>query len=156
MTIEFDMGELDTFPKVLRKNSRDLADAPAMREKEYGIWQTWTWSDYYQEVTRFAAGLSALGFKPGDKLFIIGQNRPRLYFAVSAAQALGGIPVPTYYDSVVDEMAFVIGHAEARFVIWQMQPAVMAVANTTDQMPILDNHVFTKDSYLRIFGRNLS
>ncbi len=127
------MADLDTFPKILRKQAVRFADLPAMREKEYGIWQTWTWAEYFQEVKRFAAGLSALGFKRGDKLFIIGQNRPRLYFAVSAAQCLGGVPVPTYYDSVADELKFVISHAEARFVVAEDQEQVDKVLEVREQ-----------------------
>ena len=127
------MSSLDTFPKVLRQNAERFAARPAMREKEYGIWQTWTWAEYFDEVRRFAAGLAALGFTRDDKLFLIGQNRPRLYFAMSAAQCLGGIPVPTYYDAVADEMKYVIGHSEARFVVAEDQEQVDKVLEVEDE-----------------------
>jgi long-chain acyl-CoA synthetase len=126
------VAKLDTFPKLLRHQATTLEQHPAMREKEYGIWQTWSWSDYFQEVKQFAAGLSALGFQPGDKLFIIGQNRPRMYFAMSAAQCLGGIPVPTYYDSVAEEMKFVISHAEAKYVVGEGQEQVDKILEIKD------------------------
>jgi long-chain acyl-CoA synthetase len=129
------MSELDTFPKLLRQQARRIPDRPAMMEKEYGIWQTWSWSQYRDEVARFAAGIAALGFKRGDKLFIIGQNRPRLYVAISAAQSLGGIPVPTYYDSVAEEMKYVIGHAEARFVVAEDQEQVDKVLEIHQSAP---------------------
>ncbi len=129
------MADLDTFPKLLGKQAKALSDQPALREKDLGIWQTWTWSEYQKEVHRFAAGLLEAGFKRGDKLFIVGQNRPRLYFAMSAAQCLGGVPVPTYYDSVADEMKFVIQHAEARFVVAEDQEQVDKVLEIRDQVP---------------------
>ena len=118
------MSDLDTFPKVLRHNAARFSGRPAMREKEYGIWRTWTWADYRGEVARFAAGLSALGFARGDKLFIVGQNRPRLYFATAAAQCLGGVPVPTYHDAAAGEVRYVIDHSEARFVVAEDQEQV--------------------------------
>ncbi|KAA3632696.1 MAG: long-chain fatty acid--CoA ligase [Proteobacteria bacterium] len=136
------MSELDTFPKMLRHQAGRIADRPAIMEKDYGIWQTWSWSDYRDEVNRFAAGLSSLGFKRGDKLFIIGQNRPRLYFAIAAAQALGGVPVPTYYDSVAEEMKFVIGHAGARFVLAEDQEQVDKVLEVKDECPHVEMIIY--------------
>lgn len=136
------MAELDTFPKLLRHQAGRIGSRPAMMEKEYGIWQTWTWSRYHDEVRRFAAGLSETGFARGDKLFIIGQNRPRLYVAISAAQCLGGIPVPTYYDSVAEEMKFVIGHAEARFVVAEDQEQVDKVLEIRQSCPDVEMIIF--------------
>ncbi len=136
------MSELDTFPKLLRHQAVRLASRPALMEKEYGIWQTWTWEDYFDEVRRFAAGLSALGFSRDDKLFIIGQNRPRLYFAISAAQSLGGVPVPTYYDSVAEEMKFVIGHAGARYVVAEDQEQVDKVLEIRESCPDVEMIIY--------------
>src|SRR4029077_15823296 len=102
---------LDTFSKMLMAHARLRPDRPAMREKDYGIWQSWSWAEVAAEVAALAGGLAALGFKRGDKLGIIGDNRPRLYWAIAAAQALGGVPVPVYQDSIADEMAFVLDHA---------------------------------------------
>src|SRR5437016_12106554 len=106
---------LDTFPKMLMAHARLRPDRPAMREKDYGIWQSWSWADVAAEVAALAGGLAALGFSRGDKLAIIGDNRPRLYWAIAAAQTLGGVPVPVYQDSIAEEMAFVLDHAEVRF-----------------------------------------
>ena len=83
-----------------------------MRHKDLGIWQTWTWDQMLDEVRAFSVGLCELGLKRGDKVAIIGNNRPRLYWAMCAAQALGAVPVPIYADSVADEMAYVLEHAE--------------------------------------------
>ncbi|MCB1454059.1 MAG: AMP-binding protein, partial [Rhizobiaceae bacterium] len=102
----------DTFPKLLLRNAVKFANRPAIREKDLGIWQTWTWSQMLDEIRAFSIGLEALGLKPGDKVAIIGHNRPRLYWTFCAVQALGGVPIPIYQDSVAEEMVFVLSHAE--------------------------------------------
>ncbi len=117
-------GELDTFAKLLIDHARRRGDATAIREKDYGIWQSWTWAQALDEVRALACGLAAYGFKRGDKLAIIGDNRPRLYWGMVAAQVLGGIPVPIYQDSVAREMAFVVGHADVRFALAEDQEQV--------------------------------
>ena len=94
-----------TLPKLLRRNLVTMADRPAIREKTRGIWQTYTWAEYQREVHDFALGLAAHGFRRGDKLAVIGDNRPRLYWAQLAAQCLGGIAVPMYQDAIAIEMA---------------------------------------------------
>ncbi|MCB1904995.1 MAG: AMP-binding protein, partial [Gammaproteobacteria bacterium] len=71
-----------------------------------------------------ACGLAALGFKAGDKLAIIGDNRPCLYMSMAAAQCLGGVPVPLYQDSVAKEMAFVLDNADVHFAIVEDQEQV--------------------------------
>ena len=114
----------DTFPKLLIQNARTRGDRPAIREKEYGIWQAWTWTEVEAEVRALACGLAALGLRRGDKIAIIGDNRPRLYWTMVAAQALGGVPVPVYQDSVAEETAFVLDHAEARFAMAEDQEQV--------------------------------
>src|SRR6185437_830845 len=117
-------GTLDTFPKLLLDHARRRADHPAIREKDFGIWQSWSWADSAREVEALAQGLAAMGFRRGDKLAIIGDNRPRLYWAITAAQCLGGIPVPVYQDAVAAEMEFVLGHAEVRFAVVEDQEQV--------------------------------
>ena len=114
----------DTFPKLLAQRAATGPDRPAYREKEYGIWQTYNWSRVADEVRRLAAGLADLGFRRGDRLIVIGDNRPRLYWSMCAAQSLGGVPVPVYQDSVTDELAYVVEHAGARFAIAENQEQV--------------------------------
>jgi hypothetical protein len=118
------MSNADTFPKLLLENASRIGDRPACREKDLGIWQTWTWARVADEIRALACGLAALGFRRGDKLIIIGDNRPRLYWGMTAAQALGGVPVPVYQDSAAKEMGFVMGHAEARFALAEDQEQV--------------------------------
>src|SRR5262245_58673830 len=104
----------DTFPKLLLRNARVFGHRPAMRHKDLGIWQTWTWAQMRDEVLALAAGLHRLGLKRGETVAIVGAYRPKLYWSVAAVQALGAIPVPVYADAVAEELAYVLAHAEVR------------------------------------------
>lgn len=114
----------NTFPRLLLSHVRQQPDAPAVREKDLGIWQTWSWSAVAREVREIACGLASLGFKAGDNLAIVGANRPHLYMAVVAAQSLGGVPVPLYQDAVAGEMVFMLEDASVEFVIVEDQEQV--------------------------------
>jgi long-chain acyl-CoA synthetase len=133
---------LDTFPKLLAANARIRGGKPASREKDYGIWQTWTWSEVADEVRALACGLAVLGFKRGDRLAIIGDNRPHLYWAMPAAQAVGGVPVPIYQDSVADEMQYVLAHAECRFAVVENQEQVDKLLEIKDRLPLLETIIY--------------
>ncbi len=130
-------GDLDTFPKFLLHNAKTLGNRPAMRHKDYGIWQTWTWAEMLEETRCFSLGLKEIGLKRGDKVAVVGANRPRLYWSFAAVQALGGVPVPVYADSVADEMVYVLQHAEVRFAIVQDQEQVDKLLSIKDQLPKL-------------------
>lgn len=142
-------GAPDTFPKLLLEHARLRPDQPANREKDFGIWQSWSWAEVAAEVEALACGLSAMGFERGDKLAIIGDNRPRLYWAIAAAQALGGIPVPIYQDSIADEMAFVLDHAEVRFAVAEDQEQVDKLAEIKERCPLLDKVIFSDPRGMR-------
>ena len=114
----------DTFPGLLLENARVRGRRPAIREKDLGIWQTWTWEDVAREVRAFACGLAASGFNRGDRLALVGDNRPRLYWAMAAAQCLGGIPVPLYQDAVAEEMLYPLTQAGIRFAVVEDQEQV--------------------------------
>ena len=116
--------ERDTFPKLVRDNARRRPDKVAIREKDFGIWQAYTWSRYFEQARLIALGLASLGFARGDRVAIVGDNRPQLYWAVMAAQALGGVPVPIYQDSIEREMEYIIEHSEARFAVVEDQEQV--------------------------------
>ncbi|MCY4049967.1 MAG: AMP-binding protein [Gammaproteobacteria bacterium] len=124
----------DTFPKLLIHNAKQFAERPAIREKDLGIWQTWSWLEMRDEIFDFANGLASLGFKRGDKLAIVGTNRPRLYWGICAAQCLGGIPVPVYADSVAEELHYVLDHAEASIVLAEDQEQVDKVLEIKDEV----------------------
>ncbi|MDM0117731.1 AMP-binding protein [Variovorax sp. J22R133] len=114
----------NTFPRLLLDHAAQRPQAPAVREKDLGIWQTWTWQQTAQEVREIACGLASLGFKPLDNLAIVGANRPHLYMAVVAAQSLRGVPVPLYQDAVASEMVFMLDDAAIEFVIAEDQEQV--------------------------------
>jgi long-chain acyl-CoA synthetase len=114
----------DTFPKLARANAQRFPDRVAIREKDYGIWQSTTWRDYLAQARAIALGLASLGFVRGDKVAIVGDNRPQLYWAVLATQALGGVPVPLYQDSSEKEMEYIVDHAGVRFAIVEDQEQV--------------------------------
>src|SRR6185503_7547500 len=118
----------DTLPKLLRGHARSSGRKPGMREKDRGIWQTHTWSECYGHVRDFALG---------HKLSVLGDNRARLYWAQMAAQALGGMSVPLYQDSIARELAFVLDHAEVSVVVAEDQEQVDKILSIAGDLPSL-------------------
>ena len=143
------LKRLDTFPKLLLDLVENKPDRTAIREKDYGIWQSWTWSEVEVEVQALACGLASFGFERGDKIAIVGDNRPRLYWAMLATQALGGVPVPLYQDSIADEMQYVIEHAEVRFAMLENQEQVDKVLSVKEQCPKLETLIYCEPRGLR-------
>jgi long-chain acyl-CoA synthetase len=131
------VSETATLPLLLRQKAATMADRPAIREKHRGIWQTVTWRQYRQEVGDFALGLAAAGFGRGEKLSVIGDNRPRLYWAQLAAQSLGGVAVPVYQDSIAAELVFVLEHAEVSVVVAEDQEQVDKILSLRERLPKL-------------------
>ncbi len=129
-------------PALLHRNAKKFASAPAYREKEYGIWQSWTWAQTEEEIEALALGLLSLGINEGDFVAVIGRNRPRLYWSMVAAQMVGAIPVPLYQDANAEEMAYVLGHCGARFVIAGDQEQVDKVIEVQDQLPEFERIVY--------------
>ncbi len=148
------MSGADSFPKLLLENAARIGDRPACREKDLGIWQTWNWAQVADEVRALACGLTAIGFQPGDKLIIVGDNRPRLYWAMTAAQAVGGVPVPVYQDSAAKEMAFVVDHAEARFALAEDQEQVDKLLEIRETVPRLEQIIYSDPRGLRNYGQD--
>ncbi len=142
----------DTFPKLLLRNAEYFADRPAMREKEFGIWQTWTWSEVLDEVRAFALGLKKMGLKRGDSIAIIGDNRPRLYWTFLAAQSLGAVPVPVYQDAVADEMVYVLKHAKVSFVMAENQEQVDKILTVSDKVKAIKEIIFDDERGLKNYG----
>ncbi len=142
-------GGEDTFPKLLVRNARIWGERPAIREKDLGIWQTWTWAEVLDEVRVFAVGLSELGLKRGDKIAIVGSNKPRLYWTICAAQMIGAVPVPVYQDAVAAEMVFVLQHAEARFAVVQDQEQVDKLLSISDELKNLEHIIYDEERGLK-------
>lgn len=126
-----------TFPQLLRKHATERPDAPAMREKEFGIWQTLTWRDLATMVEHAACGLHLAGLQRGEHLAVVGANRPRLYACMLAAQALGAIPVPLYQDAVAAECVFPLSNAEVRMCVVEDQEQVDKMLEVRSQYPAL-------------------
>ncbi len=143
----------DTFPKLLIQNAATRGPRIAMRHKDLGIWQAWTWAQMLEEVRTFSVGLEELGLKRGEKFAIVGSNRPRLYWAMAAGQALGAVPVPIYADSVADEMAYVLEHAEITLVVAENQEQVDKVASIAERVPTLRHMIYDEPRGLRDYDR---
>jgi len=140
-----DDGNVDTFPMLLLQHARKQGNRTAIREKDLGIWQSWTWAQVADEVRALACGLAAHGFRRGMNLAIIGDNRPRLYWSFAAAQCLGGVPVPMYQDAVAQELLFVLDNAEIEYAIVEDQEQVDKLLELLPQYPNL-KHVFYDDA----------
>jgi long-chain acyl-CoA synthetase len=125
---------LCSVPALLQRNAEKFGDRPAYREKEYGIWQSWTWKEASKEIEALALGLLNLGVNKGDHVAIIGRNRPYLYWSMVAAQMVGAVPVPLYADAVAEEMEYVLSHCGARFVIAADQEQVDKVIDIQEHL----------------------
>ena len=134
----------DTFSRLMLHHARVRPDHPATREKDLGIWQTWTWRQVADEVRALACGLAAEGFKRGMHLAIVGDNRPRLYWSMIAAQALGGVPVPMYQDAPAAEFVYVLNDAEIDYALVEDQEQVDKLLEARPQVPTLA-HVYYDD-----------
>ena len=139
----------NTFPKLLLRNAEMWPTKTAIRVKDFGIWQSWTWGEVKEEIKKFAAGLRKLGLNSGDKVAIIGANRPRLYWSTVAIQSLGGVPVPVYSDSVADEMVFVLEHAEVKIAICEDQEQVDKVLSAQDKLHHIEHIIYDEERGLR-------
>ncbi len=144
----------DTIPKLLLHNAKTLGQRPAIREKDLGIWQTWSWQEVLEQVQLFSLGLQKLGIKSGDKVAIIGDNRPRLYWSFVAAQSLGAIPVPVYQDSVAEELVYVLNHAAANIVIAENQEQVDKILEIQERAPDIANVIYDDTRGMRDYGHD--
>jgi long-chain acyl-CoA synthetase len=132
-----DSPKTDTLPKLLQRNAEESPKAPGIREKTRGVWRTLDWQAYRDRVRDFALGLAALGFKRGDKLSVVGDNRPQLYIAQLASQVLSGMSVPVYQDSIASELVYVLNHAETSVIVAEDQEQVDKALSLKDQLPNL-------------------
>ncbi|MGH8747410.1 MAG: AMP-binding protein, partial [Burkholderiales bacterium] len=132
-----DIGALDTFPKLLLHHAEARGERPAIREKDLGIWQTWTWTQFADEVQTLAYALAEQGLRRGDHIALVGDNRPRIYAAMCASQCLGAVPVPLYQDAVAAEMAFPIQNADIAHAVAEDQEQVDKLLEILPQCPRL-------------------
>jgi len=139
----------DTFPKILLHNAETMAERPAYRMKHYGIWQPTSWQEAAEIAKEIALGLAGLGAVRGDKIALIGYNKPEMYISFNAIEGLGMIPVPLYADSVAEEMSYVLEHAEVRFAICQDQEQIDKVLGIKDQLPAIEALIFLEARGMR-------
>ena len=142
-----------TFPRLLLDHAQQRPDAPAMREKEYGIWQTTTWAGMAKLVEAIACGLHQAGLQRGEHMVVIGANRPRLYATMLAAQSIGAIPVPLYQDAVGAECVFPINNADVRFAVVEDQEQVDKMLEIRDRCPQLAHIYFDDPRGLRNYDQ---
>ncbi|HRK41959.1 MAG TPA: long-chain fatty acid--CoA ligase [Gemmobacter sp.] len=146
--------ELTSVPALLARNARLYAGRPAWREKEFGIWQSWTWAEGAAEIRGIALGFLALGLNRGDHVAIIGRNRPALYWSMVAAQMCGAVPVPLYQDAVAEEMAYVLENCGARFVICGDQEQVDKVIEVQDRLHLVEQIVYVDKRGMRKYDHS--
>ena len=151
--LEQPSAQADTFPKILLSNARHLGDRPAYRQKYLGIWQTLSWKQAAKTAKELALGLVSLGLKRGDKVAVVGQNTSLMYISFDAIQAVGGVPVPLYADSVAEEMSYVLDHAEARYAICQNQEQIDKIEETRNKLPSIEAMIFEEPKGMRRYDQ---
>ena len=142
-------GGLESIPALLLRNAKAFGTKAAYREKEFGIWQSWSWAETEREVEALALGLINLGVNEGDFIAIIGRNRPHFYWSMVAAQSVGAIPVPLYNDSAAEEMAYVLEHCGARFAIVEDQEQVDKVIDVQERLHQFEHMIYIDPRGLR-------
>ena len=138
-----------TFPHLLLKHAAERPGAAALREKEYGIWQTWTWAEVAQDVRHMACGLAALGLAKGQNLAFISDNRPHLYIGFVAVQSIGAVPIPLYQDAVAQEMCFVMQDADIAFAFAENQEQVDKLLEVRETVPGIQHIIYDDPRGLR-------
>ncbi len=154
MTTTAQAAELQSIPALLARNAREHGTLTAYREKEFGIWQAWTWKEVEAEVQAMALGFLALGMARGDYVAIIGRNRPALYWAMVAAQSVGAIPVPLYQESVAEEMAYVLDHCGARFAVCGDQEQVDKVIEVQETVHCIEQILYLDKRGMRKYDHS--
>lgn len=147
-------ASLQSIPALLARNARVHATRTAYREKEFGIWQSWTWAETAEEIRAIALGFLALGLKRGDYVAIIGSNRPAMYWSMVAAQCCGAVPVPLYQDAVAEEMVYVLDHCGARFVVAGDQEQVDKVIEVQERVPCIEQIVYLDKRGMRKYDHS--
>jgi long-chain acyl-CoA synthetase len=151
--MSIDIGTCDTFPKLLLMHARVRGALPAIREKDLGIWQTWTWRQFADEVRALACALADHGLKRGDHMALVGDNRPRVYATMCAAQCLGAIPVPLYQDAVATEMAFPVQNAEIAHALAEDQEQVDKLLEILPRCPTLKHIYYDEPRGMRYYAQ---
>ena len=142
-----------TFPRLMLDHAKARPNAPALREKVYGIWQTTTWAELALMVRRLACGLAHAGVKRDDHVVVVGENRPRLYACMLAVQSLGAVPVPLYQDAAAPEYTYPMNNAEVGFAIVEDQEQVDKMLEVREGCPTLKRIWFDDPRGLRNYNQ---
>ena len=148
------LDDLTSVPALLARNAKRFGMQTAYREKEFGIWQSWTWTETLAEVRALGLGFLALGMQRGDYVAIIGRNRPALYWSMVAAQSVGAIPVPLYQDAVAEEMAYVLDHCGAKFVVCGDQEQVDKVLEVQETVKSIEEILYLDKRGMRKYDHS--
>ncbi|KQB98432.1 long-chain fatty acid--CoA ligase [Loktanella sp. 1ANDIMAR09] len=154
MTTDVSRDAPQSVPALLARNVARFPDKPAFREKEFGIWQSWTWAETAKEIDAFALGLLTLGASEGDHIAIVGRNRPALYWAMVAAQKVGCIPVPLYQDAAAEEIAYALNHCGARYAVVGDQEQVDKIADVRAEVAALEHVIYLDGRGLRKYDHS--
>lgn len=144
----------DTLPKLLLENYKRRPSRIAMRRKDLGIWNPYSWEECYLNIKFFALGLQALGFHPGDKISIVGDNDPEWYWAELAAQALGGVSVGLYIDVIPPEVQYIVSHSDSSFAVAKDQEQVDKFLEVIDNLPKLKKIIYWDPKGMRSYRGN--
>ncbi len=147
-------GGLSSIPALLQRNASEFGSKTAYREKEFGIWQSWTWAETEKEIEALALGFLNLGVSEGDFIAIIGRNRPYFYWSMVAAQSVGAIPVPLYHDAAAEEMAYVMDHCGARFAVVEDQEQVDKIIEIQDRLHQFEHMIYVDPRGLRKYDHH--
>ncbi|MBW8285304.1 MAG: long-chain fatty acid--CoA ligase [Rhizobium sp.] len=145
---------LVSIPALMARNAREHPRRAAYREKEFGIWQAWTWEEAHTEVRALAMGFLALGLQRGDFVAVVGRNRPSLYWSIVAAQMCGAVPVPLYQDAVAEEAEYVLEHCGTRFVVCGDQEQVDKVIEVQERIKCIDQVVYVDKRGMRKYDHS--
>ncbi len=143
-----------SLPALLHRNATQFGDAPAYREKEFGIWQCWSWAETAKEVRSIALGFLEIGVEKGDHIAVIGRNRPAHYWSMVAAQMVGAVPVPLYQESVAEEMAYVMEHCGAKYVVCGDQEQVDKVIEIQQNLHQVKHILYTDKRGMRKYDHS--
>jgi len=135
-------AELDTFPKLARRNSQIWGNEIAFRKKEYGVWNSHTWKEYYDNAKYFSLGLISLGLERGDKVSIVGDSDPDWYIAELAVHAAGGVVVGLYPTVLPDEIKWYAEHSDSKFIVAQDQEQLDKVLEVKNELPLLKKVIY--------------
>ncbi len=147
-------GGLASVPALLQRNATLYADKDAYREKEFGIWQRWTWAETEKEIEALALGLINLGVSEGDFVAVIGRNRPYFYWSMVAAQSVGAVPVPVYNDSAAEEMEYILGHCGAKYAIVEDQEQVDKIIEIQEHLHQFEHMIYIDPRGLRKYDHH--